>query len=514
MERWSGSLWKLPALSGVLLGLSYYVPVVVLNFLAFVPLLYWLERHDGAARYTLLRGGIVMGLAAHLFTTHFLLALVRFSWLAVLLYLGVALALALKVSIVVGLLGRMRGRTGLPWSWLLLVCWLPLEWLLTFGDLRLTADHLYHGMTAYPFLIQFADLVGPYGVSAFVLAVNGLIYESLLRPGRPGGRRAAIALLLVLIPVLGYDAWAWRCGWDSGSTVRVAVVQPNIPLLDKWSDSTAIEQWNKLRDLTRSAAEQGAELVVWPETARPWTLYHWLDRPETYAVDEVQALARQLGVSVLFGVEYARVRAEDDWQLYNAAMFVDARGRLDPTWVAKVYLVPFTEQLPFRGLFGPLVEGRGGEWRWIAGSFSPGPAATVLATDHGKIGALVCYEQLFPDLSRGLRNAGAELQVVITNDAWFGRTWFQRFQANAVRLRAIENRTAFVRAANTGISGFVDPRGGFHGATPLYEKAVVLADLPLTSTTTIYDRTGDLAARIAVLGLFATVIAAYRRKRP
>jgi apolipoprotein N-acyltransferase len=251
-------------------------------------------------------------------------------------------------------------------------------------------------------------------------------------------------------------------------------------------------------------------LIIWPETARPRPLYHWLDRPRTYAMPDVQYLASELGIPFLVGVEYVRVRSREDYDLFNAAMVVDADG-VDPAWYGKVYLVAFSEALPFRGLFGPLIEGRGGQWRWVSGGFSPGVRDELLQVDGMPVGVLVCYEQMFADLTRGMRNAGARLQVVITNDAWFGRTLFQRYQADAVRLRAIESRTDFVRAANTGISGFVDRRGRFHDDTPLFEEAVRVRDVELGSQRTVYDRIGDAIMWPVLLGLFGAILIARQR---
>ena len=96
---------------------------------------------------------------------------------------------------------------------------------------------------------------------------------------------------------------------------------------------------------------------MWPETARPWPLHHWLEHPGSYAIPETQDLARTLGISILTGVEYARVRSRTDYDLFNAAMAVDPQGKLHPKWTAKVFLVPFTEILPYRGFLGPMLEG-------------------------------------------------------------------------------------------------------------------------------------------------------------
>jgi apolipoprotein N-acyltransferase len=276
----------------------------------------------------------------------------------------------------------------------------------------------------------------------------------------------------------------------------------------KRGSGTEAEQSQRLLELSRQAAKAEPDLIVWPESSWPVTLIHWLDTPSSYALPEVQQLARELGIAHLIGVEYARVRARDDYDLYNAAVVIDAEGRLNPQWAAKVYLVPFVEATPFRSIFGPLVEGRGGEWHWLAGGFEPGPRSQVIEVDGARAGVLVCYEQLFPDLTRDLRNAGAQFQVVVTNDAWFGRTPFQYFLANAPRLRAIENRTSFVRVANTGISGFVDSRGRYHERIGLFEVGVAAYDVELSDTVTVYDRVGDVVVWVLILGLLAVIVRA------
>jgi apolipoprotein N-acyltransferase len=129
------------------------------------------------------------------------------------------------------------------------------------------------------------------------------------------------------------------------------------------------------------------------------------------------------------------------------------------------------------------------------------------------MGVSVCYEELYFDLQRGLRNAGARVQAVITDDAWFGTTFFQAYQANTVRLRAIENRSAFVRVANTGISMFVDPLGRDAQRTGLFEEAVRVQDVPLTEVRTVYDRIGDVPAWAAILTFAAAAFTGWRRGR-
>ena len=502
MQRWAGSGWKLPALAGLLLTPSYFLPVVPLNFVIFVPLLYWFDQHPRRQTWDVVRAALAFGFAGYSVSLHFAWPLVRFSWLAILLYLGILLAFVFRAVLIFLLLSWLRRRSGLPWWVLLPAVWVTTEWLSAFGDLRTTADHLVNTLAGTPFLVQIADVVGPYGVGAILLILNGLLYAAWVGRKEAGGRRAAYAVVAIVAIVLAYDGWSWFRPLPAGREVRVALVQPDIPLLVKWDEQSEAEQLRTLGELTRQVAQQQPDLIVWPESARPAPLYHWLDRPETRRMAEVQWLAKEIGIPILTGVEYARVRTQDDWDLYNAALWTDSRGKMGESWSAKTYLVPFAEQLPFKWIFGRFI-GRGGEWRWVAGGFEPGPRGAVLDIEGMRVGVLVCYEQQFPDLVRRLRNAGAELQIVITNDAWFGRTPWQQYQADVLRLRGIENRSAFVRVANTGISGLVDARGEFHEPTRLFEQAVRVFDVTLNSERTIYDRVGDAPAWLAAAALLA-----------
>jgi apolipoprotein N-acyltransferase len=296
--------------------------------------------------------------------------------------------------------------------------------------------------------------------------------------------------------------------------LKVGFVQPNVPLLEKMASDTAFGQQRKLFDLTRRAAALGAEVVIWPETAWPHPFYYRPTKPDTYAIAEVQRLARELGISLVVGAEHVLVDGNQPEAVYNAVFVIHPDGVLDRAWSAKVYLVPFVEAVPFRFALGPLLSGRGGWMRWLAGGFTPGPRVAPLPVAGTQLGVSVCYEELYFDLQRRLRNAGSRIQAVITNDAWFGTTFFQTYQANTDRLRAIENRTSFVRVANSGISAFFDPLGRDIAWTDLNVEDVRVAELPLAGEPTVYDRIGDWAAWLAAGTLGAACVAAgWRRSR-
>ena len=360
MNGWSSSPSRLPVLSGVLLGLSYVgLPPLLPNFVAFVPILWWLDDNAARPLGERLRGAFLFGAVAYFGILHWMYAMLRFSWLAGILYVGLASVFALFAMTAVTVAARLRRVLGWPWAVALPAPWIALEWARSFTDVRMTADHLAHTLAPYPFLVQFADVSGPYGVAAFALAANALAYECLRGRGTPGGRRAAAVLGGLAAAVLLYDAWAWLHPPPTVGTVKVGLVQPNVPLDVKHGDGTESGQWSTLARLTRRAAELGAEVVVWPETARPWRLRHVVSEPRTLAMEETQELARETSAAIVAGVEYLRVSGPAESRFYNAALLVHPDGRIDPAWSAKIYLVPFVEGIPFEPVLGRFLAGRG-----------------------------------------------------------------------------------------------------------------------------------------------------------
>lgn len=506
------SVWLRPLASSGLLLLGYLALGWALpNAIAFVPLLSWLDAERNESGRRRLAGILVFALAFYLVLLHWMYAMLEISPLAVLLWAAVAVYLAAGATLSIAVAAWLRRRTGWSYAILLPACWLPVEWARNFTDLRLTADHLAHSLAAFPFVVQFADLAGPYAVGWAMIASSGLIHDVVRAPYRER-RRALARFALFLALLVGYDAWAWLRPIEAERTLRVGLVQPNVPLEMKWDESTEEAQLEVLSRLTREAVAEGAEVVVWPESARPRTLYHWAGRPFTWAMPEVQDLAEELGVTILTGVDYYRIPEDGPELLYNAAMVVHPDGTLDATWTAKVYLVPFVEKIPFERVFGRWLADGTGEWHWLSGGFAPPPEPIPLPAAGTRIGVLVCYEQLYFDLARRVGST-ADFQVVLTNDAWFGRTVFQPYLADALRLRAIEGRSSFVRVANTGISGFVDPKGRYDGRTGLFEEGVEVRDVAVVRRRTVYDRIGDVPVPAAAIALAAAVVAASRRRQ-
>jgi apolipoprotein N-acyltransferase len=170
--------------------------------------------------------------------------------------------------------------------------------------------------------------------------------------------------------------------------------------------------------------------------------------------------------------------------------------------------VPFGEYVPLRRLLffaAPLVE--------TVSDFSPGDSATVFTLNGHRLSTAICYEVVYQDLVRRMVVGGSELLTTITNDAWFGETTapYQHFAQAA--LRAVENGRYLVRAANTGISGVVDPYGRVLTSTPIFEAAVVVGEARFLTGSTVYTRVGDALAYASVLATVVMLIVTRRRVR-
>ncbi|MBI4716006.1 MAG: apolipoprotein N-acyltransferase [Nitrospirae bacterium] len=254
------------------------------------------------------------------------------------------------------------------------------------------------------------------------------------------------------------------------------------------------------------AAGRGAELVVWPETAVPF----FFQNPSPQR-EEIRSLARSENIHLLFGSPSHKIvdrASPQPPRPMNSAYLISPEGAVLGRY-DKIHLVPFGEYVPLpRLLFFVNRMAQG------IGDFVPGETFTVMASPKGKIGTVICFEVIFPELVRQFTDEGADLMVTITNDAWFGKSAAPYQHFDQVFLRAVENRIPFARAANTGISGFVDPQGRVLEAGPLFKETFLVESLPLRSRKTFYTRFGDLFAYGCLLGSAGLIGMGCFRVRP
>jgi apolipoprotein N-acyltransferase len=295
---------------------------------------------------------------------------------------------------------------------------------------------------------------------------------------------------------------------EERETVRVGVLQGNIDQGVKWSRAWSERTLSIYERLSREAVNAGARIVVWPETAVPGAI-----DGDPRLRHRLESLASDLDAHLVVGA----VGLELDESL-RVTHYFDSGYALDPVRgltdrYDKTHLVPFGEYLPFRALLGRFM---GAVASGIArADVTPGerPRALALEAPEGDIrsGVVVCFELLFPDLVRRFAVDGAEILLAITNDAWYGRTGAPYQFMAITALRSAETGLWTARAANTGISGFIDGRGRVVGQTPIFEEAWLVEDVPRARNPrggTFYVRHGDVFARacwaaILVLGLLA-----------
>ena len=362
-----------------------------------------------------------------------------------------------------------------------------------------------------PGLLPWASVTGVYGLS-FVSALGGAALVELALGREPRRRRAAALALGICVALHLVGLVLPDPGEDEGPTVRIAVVQGNIDQGVKWSRSWSERTLARYERLTKEAAADGAEIVVWPETAVPGSVD---GDPELRA--RLELLARATGASLLIGA-VGIVYADDGRpvEFYDSAYTVEpTRGFTDR--YDKAHLVPFGEYVPLRSLIGLFVKAVASGIATSDVSIGAGPRAVALSDDPSlRAGAVICFELLFPDLVRGFAADGGELLLAITNDAWYGRTGAPYQFLAITALRSAETGLWTARAANTGISGFIDGSGRVREQTPIFEMAWRAADVPRhrdPRNATFYVRHGDVFAYACWLLLALQLVAAWRATR-
>ena len=500
-RSWSGSQALILALtSGILLALSfprYGHPLF--GWIALAPLLVALfEESKPFRRDRAFLLGLVTGIGYFGGTVYWTGTVVTefggLSWpvgvvVAMLLVLYLSLFPAL-FALGLGWLGSKLGGRALALA--------PAIWVTT----ELARTYFWSGFpwvllgysqtTALP-VAQFASIGGVFGMSALVASVSAAgAYFGLVRSGRSAAPLAAVVAAVLLIAVWGNHRLNNDVLVEQGRALRVALIQGNIPQDHKWDDAQAGNILQTYLSMTDDAARQGAQLVIWPESSTPFPF-----QDDRIGGERIRSVVRHAGIELLLGSDQVNHSSKE---YYNAAFLVKKDGTLAGVY-QKMHLVPFGEFVPLQRLLffvGPLVE--------TAGAFTPGAEMVILPTAHGPITTAICYEIVFPALVRESVVRGSELLTTITNDAWYGHSSapYQHFlQAS---MRAIEQGRYLARAANTGISGIVDPYGRIVQQSEIFQRKVLVGDVRMLQGSTIYGRIGDLVAYICAALTLAALL--------
>jgi len=500
-----------PALmSGSLMTLAF--PGTQWAWLAWGALIPLVVSIKGAAPGQAFKMGLAMGMMHFLSLIYWILpTLCIYGNLPIFLALPVLVLMAFYLALYPGLFCLIVSRN---YSHKNIPALLPLKASLAWVALEFLRATLF---TGFPWglagysqylninLIQIADITGVYGISFIVVMVNttlAMAWHLLKNRKNPSETKKiqsttlgvwGILLILVItgIMIYGHGKLAtMETAISHAPKPIISVIQGNIPQAEKWDEAYKTETVSTYCQLSQeSVPGQTRDLIIWPETALPF-YYTW----DKEISDRVDACIRQTNAWFLIGSPAFSPLGEDDFQFFNRAYMLTPRATISEFY-DKSHLVPFGEYVPF-GKYLTFLDKLTSQ----AGDFSPGPTdAKPLAFKKNRAGVLICFEIIFPELVSTVVKNGANLLVTMTNDAWFGRTSAPLQHFSMAVFRAVENRRSVARAANTGISGFIDPRGNITGTTALFEKTTLTQAVPCINLMSFYTTHGDLFAWLCLL---------------
>ena len=481
--------WSLPFLFALLYWASFHpLNLGFLGWVSLVPLLVYAKATSGKKAFFVAWLGGALAFGACFFW-------VRFTVPPAPYLLGIYKGLYVALFVV---LIRRLGPLWTP------VVWVALEYVR--GYLFSGLPWFLLGYTQHDLLypIQIADLGGVWLVSVLVAFVNGAIVDPRRAP------KVAAAVAVVAAAVYGAIRLPSIPMTDGP---RIAIVQPNIPqdlknIMQRdpfEGQRLALESFDKHAALTKRAAETKPDLIVWPEAAIYYEGLLWnADRrdwvPEFW-YRQITALSERTPAPLLIGALVAEGRGSKMSAFTNSAVTVDGgtiRERYD-----KVHLVPFAEYIPFTTVF---------PWfrdvvRAVSGvrldNARAGEGFPVWNLGAHRYGTQICFEAIFPEISREIARNGASFTVNISNDGWF-RTSGELDQMLAMaRFRAIENRMHVVRATNTGISAFIEPTGRVQSLLEMDGKrkeveGTLTAIVKVTGASSLFRAWGNWVAWMAV----------------
>ena len=436
---------KLPFLTAILLAVSFpRFNFFWLAWIALVPLL--LELRDSQNLRRAFGVSYFAGFFFLLFSIHWLKEVSSFGLLVVCTYQAFYFA-------IFGVLAKLaiENRPKLFALVTIPATWVVLEWVraevpvMGFGW-----NLLAYSQSDNLLVIQSAKLLGAYGVSFLIVLVNVAIFMIL------GYRQTKLRVIACLVGFIPFALNVYYGGIQiqknyAGPLVNVSVVQGNIEQEKKWVPGLKDLIVEKYMKLTELASFDGPDLVVWPEAAYPGFFN------EDYQSSPIPNLVKKLGFYLLIG----SLHQESEKSYYNSAYFLSKDGGIVERY-DKIFLVPFGEYVPFKPALSFLQP-----YAYALGvsDFSAGDHFTVFEMPFGqarekvRFSVLICFEDIFPSLARNFVLRGAQCLMVVTNDAWFGKSGapYQHLQASV--FRAIENGVSVVRAGNIGVSAFITPRG-------------------------------------------------------
>jgi apolipoprotein N-acyltransferase len=460
-----------------------------LAWVALVPL--FLALRNASARRALVLGWWTETLMIWLGFYWLVGTMVRFGFIAVplsLLFLGIiGIGNGIRLGLFTWWIRHTETATCAWWYRLLLpACtYVALDYLFP----RVFPWHLgFTQLRALPF-IQIADITGIYGITFLLVvcsSVGAAFFPYSLQPTRAMRWRMTLSLVCLLLLTVGYGIWRMHqvtTAMHQAPALRLALIQPNIGIYEK-EEATGREAHLRLQvEMSHATLVQHPDLIIWPESMYPFAV------PTHTRHLVLPPMPPHGSPHWLVGALTYEPR-DPELQVFNSALLVapDTRilGRYDKQQLlAFGEYIPLQRYVPFLRDISPTI-----------GNLTPGTGGLVTLPNGVSIGALICYEDILPFLSRQAVRQGAQVLVNLTNDAWFGQTRAPYLHRSLAAFRAIENRVYLVRVTNTGLTSIIDALGREPRALPIYQRNTLVHTIQPLQLSTVYTRYGDWFAQL------------------
>jgi len=336
-------------------------------------------------------------------------------------------------------------------------------------------------------LVRSSALFGSYFVTFTIIAVNFCL--ALVIENRHMGEMAAALAVIVFTINLALGSIVTLTYNDANDKVIVAAAQGNLSSNEKWSAGSKQITMDVYAELTEKAANEGAKMVLWPETALPYQIFD-----DSELSNYVKNLAKDNNITLIIS---AFTTDEESGLSKNSIIEVKPDGSFGETVYSKQRLVPFGEFVPMREfvmfIFPPLAN-----IGMLEDDLKAGDRSEVIKSEIGNIGCGLCFDSIYEKVALDAVKGGAELFVISTNDSWFSDSAALDMHNGQARLRAIESGKYVVRSANTGISAIIDPMGNVNEELGALERGYVISEVSVRSENTLYVYIGNLFAYICM----------------
>jgi apolipoprotein N-acyltransferase len=400
--------------------------------------------------------------------------------------------------------------------------WVSIEYLQSLSEFAFPWNYIGYTQSYYLPLIQYAEFTSVFGVSFWVVLINVLLLTLWKNFNKDWRIVASASLLLMLLFIgpLAFGFYTMSADENVGESIKISLVQGNRDPNAKWDGDIYEDNFKIYDELTRKVSVEKPDLIIWPETALPFYL-----RSKPQYKKRIHALVDSFDADLLTGIMDFVYFKDGSYDNFNSAMLFEA-GKHQTQAYAKMKLVPFSERVPYKNYF-PFMYLKKLLWDLGIGDFGVGDNVTSFSgqisnneqdtQDGGKVstyktGTAICFESVFPDHVRKYVNEKANFLIIITNDAWFGKTSAPFQHTQIAVFRAIENRREIARCANTGISCFIDKFGRVRKATSIFTQDIVTDSVSLNSEYTFYTQYGNIFVIFITISSLLFLIIAVTKK--